>query len=88
MQQRPSRNRIIQLIKRAEELKREGILVVAVHASKVNEDKLNEWIKESSIPFPVRMIQDDVEKTKFTWGVRARAWKSGKLEIKHKGERL
>jgi hypothetical protein len=74
MDQRPSRSCILQLAKRAEELKRKEVFVVAIQASKVDEDKLNEWIKKNNISFPMGLIQGDEEKTRFTWGVRSLPW--------------
>jgi hypothetical protein len=74
MNQRPSRNCMLQLSKRAHELKAKDIEVVAVQASKVDENKLNDWIKKNNIPFLVGMIQGDEEKTRFSWGVRSLPW--------------
>ena len=74
MQQRPSRNCIMRLAKQAEQLKQKGVVVVAVQASKVNENALNEWMKKYNIPFPVGMVQGDEEKTRFTWGARSLPW--------------
>lgn len=74
MDQRPSRNCITQLTKRAEQLKEKGVIVVAVQASKVGQNELNEWIKKNNIPFPVGMIQGDEEKTRFAWGVKSLPW--------------
>jgi hypothetical protein len=74
MEQRPSRHCIIQLAKQAEQLRQKGVMVVAVQASKVDENALNEWLKKYNVPFPVGMIQGDVEKTRFTWGVRSLPW--------------
>ena len=74
MQQRPSRNCIRELAKRAEKLKEKGVAVIAVQASKVDENELNEWVKKYNIPFPVGMVQGDVEKTRFAWGVRSLPW--------------
>lgn len=74
MNQRPSRNCLWQLSKRAPELEAKDVVVVAVQASKVNEETLNEWMKKNNIQFPVGMIQSDVEKTKFAWGVRSLPW--------------
>jgi len=74
MQQRPSRNCITQLTKQAEQLKEKGLAVVAVHAAKVDKNTLDEWVKKSNIPFPVGMIQDDEEKTRFNWGVKSLPW--------------
>jgi len=45
-----------------------------VQASKVDENALNEWIKNNNIPFTVGMIQDDEEETRFAWGVRSLPW--------------
>lgn len=74
MNQRPSRNCLLQLSKRIEELKAKDVVVVAVQASKVDKDKLNDWIKENDIAFAVGMIQADEEKARFTWGVRSLPW--------------
>jgi peroxiredoxin len=74
MNQRPSRNSIQQLSKRAQELKAKGVVVVAVQASKVDQNTLDEWIKKNNIPFPVGMVQDDEERTRLAWGVRSLPW--------------
>jgi glutaredoxin len=74
MQQRPSRHCIMQLAKQANQLKQKGVAVVTVQASKVDENTLNEWVKKNNISFPVGIVQSDVEKTRFTWGVRSLPW--------------
>jgi len=72
--QRPSRNCITQLSQKVEGLKEKGVVVIAVHASKVEETTLNEWIRKQDIPMPVGMIQGDAEKARFTWGIRSLPW--------------
>ncbi len=74
MNQRPSRNCITRLAKQAEQLKEKGLVVAAVQASKVDQKKLNEWVKKNNIPFPVGIIQDDEEKIRFAWGVKSLPW--------------
>ena len=74
MNQRPSRNCLMQLSKKAKELTAKDIAVVAIQTSKLDQDKLNDWVKENGIVFTVGMIQDDEEKTRFTWGVRSLPW--------------
>jgi hypothetical protein len=74
MNQRPSRNCIMQLAKRAEQLKTKGVTVVAIQSSKVDQSTLHDWVKKNNIPFPVGMIQDDEEKTRFNWGVKSLPW--------------
>ena len=74
MNQRPSRNYIIELTKRAKELEEKGVAIVAIQASEINENKLDEWIKKYNIPFPVGMVKGDVEKTRFAWGVKSLPW--------------
>ena len=73
-EQRPSRNCILQLSKKAEELKSRGIEIVAVHASKIEKDKLDEWMEENNISFPVGMITENEEVTRFNWGVKSLPW--------------
>jgi len=74
MNQRPSRNCIMQLAKRAEQLKTKGVTVVAIQSSKVDQSTLHDWVKKNNIPFPVGMIQDYEEKTRFNWGVKSLPW--------------
>lgn len=73
-EQRPSRNCILQLSKRAQELKVKEIVIVAIQASKIEQAKLNEWIKENNIPFPVGIIEADSEKVRYDWGVKSFPW--------------
>jgi hypothetical protein len=49
-------------------------MIIALQALKVEKAKLDEWIKESDIDFPVGMIQGDSEKTRFAWGVKSLPW--------------
>ena len=74
MNQRPSRNYVIQLAMQAETLKQKGISLAAVQAVKVDENTLNEWVKENNISFPVGMIQDNEECIRFDWAVCSLPW--------------
>lgn len=74
MNQRPSRHCIRQLAQKAAALKEKGIIVAAVQTSQVTEKTLNEWIKKYNIPFSVGVITEDIEKTRFVWGVRSLPW--------------
>ena len=64
----------MQLTKQAKQLRQKGVAVVIVQASKVDEKKLNEWVKKNNIPFPVGMVESDAEKARFAWGVRSLPW--------------
>jgi len=72
--QRPSRNTLLQLAKETEELKQKNIVVLAVQASKVGDSIINELKKNNNIQFPVGMIKGDEEKTRFNWGVKSLPW--------------
>lgn len=74
MEQRPSRHCILQLAKQAGRLREKGITIVAIQASEVDQNTLDEWAKKSNIPFSVGMIRDEAEKARFTWGVRSLPW--------------
>ena len=74
MNQRPSRNCILHLNKVANDLKEKDVVVVAVQASKIEQTKLDEWIKKNEINFSVGMIQDGEEKTRLAWGVKSLPW--------------
>jgi hypothetical protein len=72
--QRPSRNCLLQLSTKAKELKAKDIIIVAIQVSKTDESDLSEWIKENNFSFPVGMVQGDEEKARFSWGVRSLPW--------------
>ncbi|HIJ67349.1 MAG TPA: hypothetical protein HPP51_03580 [Planctomycetes bacterium] len=74
MEQRPSRHCVTQLAKRAEQLKGKGVTIVAIQASKMDQDTLSEWKNKYNIPFPIGMVRSDTEKTRFTWGIRSLPW--------------
>ena len=74
MNQRPSRNCIAQLAKQAGRLEEKGVAVVSVQTSKVDKNTLHAWVGKFNVPFPVGMIQDDVGKTRFNWGVKSLPW--------------
>jgi protocatechuate 3,4-dioxygenase beta subunit len=74
MQQRPSRHCVKELAKQADQLKEKGTVVIAVQASTVDKNKLDELVKKYDLPFPVGMIEADEEKTKFSWGVKSLPW--------------
>jgi hypothetical protein len=74
MNQRPSRNCMIRLRNNAEDLRKKGIVIVAIQSAKVDQDELDEWTRENSIPFAVGMTQGDEERTQIRWGVRSLPW--------------
>ena len=74
MQQRPSRNCLMQLSQRAEELQARDIIVVVIQTSKIDQGELNKFVKVNATPFPVGMIAGEDEKTRFDWGVRSLPW--------------
>ncbi|MBN2313995.1 MAG: carboxypeptidase regulatory-like domain-containing protein [Sedimentisphaerales bacterium] len=74
MEQRPSRHYVTQLAKLNARLKEKDVIIVAVQASKMDQNKLDEWVKKYKIPFPVGMIRSDEKKTQFAWGVRSLPW--------------
>ncbi|MEJ2704765.1 MAG: carboxypeptidase regulatory-like domain-containing protein [Sedimentisphaerales bacterium] len=74
MQQRPSRHCLTQLTQQADQLKGRGIVVVAVQATTVEQNVLDEYVKKYHVPFSVGMVQGEAEKIRFKWGVRSLPW--------------
>jgi hypothetical protein len=74
MNQRPSRYCLTQLAEQAEQLKNKSVTVIAVQASKTEQEALNQWIKKNNIPFSVGIVQGDAEKSRFAWGVKSLPW--------------
>jgi hypothetical protein len=74
LEQRPSRHFISELVNQAEHLQNKGIAVIAVQASKMEQEALSQWVNKYNIPFPVGMLQGDVEKAHFNWAVQSLPW--------------
>lgn len=74
MEQRPSRNCLMRLVHQAESLKEKGILISAIHATKVQQTQLKGWIKENKITFPTGIITGQEEQVRFNWGVKSLPW--------------
>jgi hypothetical protein len=74
IEQRPSRNCLMGLSKSAKELQENGIIVITFQTSKVDKSKIEDWINESKITFPVGMIASQEEQIRFDWGVQSLPW--------------
>jgi len=74
IEQRPSRNCIQELNKKAQELKEKDIEIIAINTLKIEREYLDEWLNEYNINFPVGMISDREEETRINWGVKALPW--------------
>ncbi|HUU17841.1 MAG TPA: redoxin domain-containing protein [Sedimentisphaerales bacterium] len=74
MNQRPSRNCLRQLSKRAQELEAKNVVVISVQSSKIDKNTLNKWIEEQNISFPVGIIEGNEEEIRLTWGVKSLPW--------------
>jgi hypothetical protein len=74
MEQRPSRHCLKSLAEKAGNLAEGGIYVLCIHASQVDEQALDKWMKNYNIPFNAKIITHDVEETRFNWGVKSLPW--------------
>jgi hypothetical protein len=74
MNQRPSRNAVAQLAKRAEELTQKGVTVIAIQAGEADAASLEQWRKDQGIAIPTGSIKTDVKKTTSAWGVQSLPW--------------
>jgi hypothetical protein len=64
----------MQLRKRAQELKKKEVVVIAVHASKIEQETLDDWIKENDINMTFGLSAGDEKKIRFNWGVKSLPW--------------
>ena len=47
---------------------------VAIQATKIDKDTLDDWVKENKISFPVGVIEANEAKTRMVWGVKSLPW--------------
>ncbi len=74
MQQRPSRNSLLQLARQIASLRDKGVVVIALQASPVERSDLDGWLKDNKVPLRVGTIQGDEEATRSAWGVKSLPW--------------
>ncbi len=74
VRQRPSRHYLLRLAQQQAHLSQQGIVLLAVQTSPVEENTLSEWTKKQDITFPVGSILESHEETCFNWGVRSLPW--------------
>ncbi|MBN1973178.1 MAG: redoxin domain-containing protein [Sedimentisphaerales bacterium] len=74
MEQRPSRNCVIELNQKADGLKEKNIIVIAIPVSKIEQKTLDDWFEESNIILPAGTVETDEIQTRFNWSVNALPW--------------
>ncbi|MBN1359273.1 MAG: carboxypeptidase regulatory-like domain-containing protein [Sedimentisphaerales bacterium] len=74
MQQRPSRQALLQLAGQADTLTQKGIVVAAVQASVVAQAELDKWVRDSNVPFRIGMVGANAQETRLTWGIMSLPW--------------
>jgi hypothetical protein len=73
LEQRPSRNAVIELNRRRAELEAKRIVIVAVHTTSVEPAVLEAWAEENHVRFPIGTMENG-EVMRQTWGVRSLPW--------------
>jgi len=77
MKQRPSRQCVRELAKRADDLKEKGVVSVLIHACPADPSALKEWTTSLKTPIPSGIIAGDAGKVEIIlckWGVRGLPW--------------
>ncbi|MBN1359253.1 MAG: carboxypeptidase regulatory-like domain-containing protein [Sedimentisphaerales bacterium] len=72
VQQRPSRNAVLDLTGRAERFGGQGVVVVAVQAAPIEQQELGRWVEENGIAFAVARTTE--QWAPLAWGVRSLPW--------------
>jgi gluconolactonase len=74
MNQRPSRYCVSKLAEKAELLAEKNVVVACIQAADIDEEPLEQWIKDNKIPFPVGRTMPEFGKSTFDWGVKSLPW--------------
>jgi len=98
IQQRPSRNLLIELAGHKEELENKGVVVLLVHTSDIGAERLKGWIDKNKIPYICGRITSDTQRVLYRWGVRGQPWlvltdenaavRAGGFELEQLNEKL
>jgi hypothetical protein len=74
LEQRPSRQCLVDLAKQADKLAAKGIRVIVVQTSKPDLKQFEAFLKANGITFPIHMIEGDFEAKRSTWGAESLPW--------------
>lgn len=74
IEQRPSRSCLLQLSQKLSQLKEKNVEIIAIHASKIEREYLDNWLKENNIFIPAGIVDSNEEQIRFNWGVKALPW--------------
>ncbi len=74
VQQRPSRNCLVQLAQKTELLAKHGAVLLGIQATKQEQDGLQEWLQNNGMPLPIGTLRTDEEETRCAWGVQSLPW--------------
>jgi len=74
IEQRPSRNCILELNKKVQELSEKSIEIVIIQTANIEQSELNEWVKENELKLPVILFQGEWDKVRTEWGIEALPW--------------
>jgi protocatechuate 3,4-dioxygenase beta subunit len=74
IEQRPSRQCLSELTKKAGGLATQGVSLLVVQTSKVDMKQYETWLKENSVTIPLHATSADFETKRSAWGVKAVPW--------------
>ncbi|MBN2590965.1 MAG: carboxypeptidase regulatory-like domain-containing protein [Sedimentisphaerales bacterium] len=73
-EQRPSRNCILELNKKAEELKSKNIEIIAIQIAQIERETLDNWLSENNITMTIGTAGENESKVRFKWAVKYLPW--------------
>jgi hypothetical protein len=74
LEQRPSRQCLVDLAKQADKLAAKAIRVIVVQTSKADLKQFEAFLKANGITFPIHMTEGDFEAKRSTWGAKSLPW--------------
>jgi hypothetical protein len=73
-EQRPARRCVTQLNKQLAALQDQGVTVMAILTSKVDQAELTQWMEKTKIELPVGTIDGGTDEVRFAWNVQSLPW--------------
>jgi hypothetical protein len=74
MDQRPSRQYVLELEKQKDTLKNKNIKVILIHAGTKTENEVKQWVEENMISFACGVVKGDSYDTLLSWGAKGLPW--------------
>jgi len=73
-EQRPSRNSVLELNKKANDLKEKNIEVIAIQIAGIDKETLDNWLRENEVEITIGTTSGNESNVRYNWAIKSLPW--------------